>query len=382
MLADNVPAVQALGQSIFLPMLIIGGVAVRLDSLPEWAQHASAFFPGRYAVEALQVSATGEGLGDAGFSLLALLLIGAAGCLAAAKMFRWDAQERFVSRGGKGWIAVALGTWVVVGILGESTGNVAVARGGDGVLPPSALGTAGGPRPVGTDTIAAAGADSVARDSAAARDTVRATPPALAAGTVPGDTATAAGRATPISEGTDLDPGPTIPARPRAPWEAITRAHIDALDFRSLPPDAGVVAPIAGRNDMLPYPELAEELECLRTMLLRWEPAAVADPVQRARNLLLVAAVPDATQMEWLEPWVPLEVFEYLQADIHEPNLSKILYWIITHPDEGDDSAADQLLPLCIDVEGRAADTQLLRERTSLYAMKLLGRITGKISEN
>ena len=53
-LADNVPAVQALGQCIFLPMLIIGGVAVQLASLPTWAQQLSAFFPGRYAVEAIQ----------------------------------------------------------------------------------------------------------------------------------------------------------------------------------------------------------------------------------------------------------------------------------------------------------------------------------------
>jgi hypothetical protein len=170
-----------------------------------------------------------------------------------------------------------------------------------------------------------------------------------------------------------------VPTRTPAPWEAVTRAHIDALDFSSLPPDAGVVAPIAGPNDLLPYPELADELECLRTALLRWEPAAEPEPVQRARNLLLVAAVPDATQMEWLEPWVPLEVFDYIRADIHEPHLSKILYWIITHPNEGTDSAADQLLPLCIDVEGRSADTQLLRERVGLYAMKLLGRVTGKI---
>ena len=61
MMADNVPAVQALGQCIFLPMLIIGGVAVPLASLPEWAQHLSAFFPGRYAVEALQACVTGSG---------------------------------------------------------------------------------------------------------------------------------------------------------------------------------------------------------------------------------------------------------------------------------------------------------------------------------
>ncbi|MBL9208222.1 MAG: ABC transporter permease, partial [Opitutaceae bacterium] len=33
-LADTVPAVQALGQCLFLPMLIIGGVAVQLASLP------------------------------------------------------------------------------------------------------------------------------------------------------------------------------------------------------------------------------------------------------------------------------------------------------------------------------------------------------------
>ena len=45
-MADNVPAVQALGQCIFLPMLIIGGIAVPLASLPDWAQHVSAFFPG------------------------------------------------------------------------------------------------------------------------------------------------------------------------------------------------------------------------------------------------------------------------------------------------------------------------------------------------
>ena len=72
MMADNVPAVQALGQCIFLPMLIIGGVAVPLESLPDWAQHVSAFFPGRYAVEALQACVMGNGLGAARFSVLAL----------------------------------------------------------------------------------------------------------------------------------------------------------------------------------------------------------------------------------------------------------------------------------------------------------------------
>ena len=127
MLADNVPAVQALGQCLFLPMLIIGGIAVPLASLPEWAQHVSAFFPGRYAVDAIQSTVTGTGLGTAGFSLLALLLIGAAGCVAGAKLFRWDAQQRFASLPGKAWIGVALMAWVAVGLAAERRGNV-VAR--------------------------------------------------------------------------------------------------------------------------------------------------------------------------------------------------------------------------------------------------------------
>ena len=127
MLADNVPAVQALGQCIFLPMLIIGGVAVPLASLPDWALHVSAFFPGRYAVDAMQACVAGAGLASVRFSLLALALIGAAGCLAGAKLFRWDSQQRFWTMSGKPWLAVALAGWIGVGLLAESRGHVAVA---------------------------------------------------------------------------------------------------------------------------------------------------------------------------------------------------------------------------------------------------------------
>ncbi len=119
-MADSVPAVQALGQCIFLPMLIIGGVAVPLASLPDWAQRVSMFFPGRYAVDALQASVTGNGLGSAGFSAIALLLIGAAGSVAGANMFRWDAQQRFMTSDGKAWTGFALAAWVAVGLVAEA----------------------------------------------------------------------------------------------------------------------------------------------------------------------------------------------------------------------------------------------------------------------
>lgn len=125
MLADSVPAVQALGQCIFLPMLIIGGVAVPLGSLPTWAQHVSAFFPGRYAVEGLQTCVTGEGLGAAWFEVAALGAIGAAGCLAAAKLFRWEPGRRFAAVGGKPWLLAALAAWIAVGVWAEVRGRVA-----------------------------------------------------------------------------------------------------------------------------------------------------------------------------------------------------------------------------------------------------------------
>ncbi len=82
MLATDVPAVQALGQCIFLPMLIVGGIAVPLANLPTWAQHVSAFLPGRYSVEVIQACVTGAGVDAARFDVLLLMIIGAAGAAA------------------------------------------------------------------------------------------------------------------------------------------------------------------------------------------------------------------------------------------------------------------------------------------------------------
>src|SRR6478736_6882925 len=69
-LADDVPAVQALGQAVFLPMILIGGVGVPLAALPEWARVVAGFFPGRYAVQALHACYVDpHGLAGSGFAL-------------------------------------------------------------------------------------------------------------------------------------------------------------------------------------------------------------------------------------------------------------------------------------------------------------------------
>ncbi len=119
MLADTVPAVQALGQCVFLPMLVIGGVAVPIASLPEWAQHLASLFPGRYAVEAMQAAATGADLSMLPLQLPALAVTGLAATLAAMKLFRWDVGQRFATLQGKAWLALILAVWLASGWLAE-----------------------------------------------------------------------------------------------------------------------------------------------------------------------------------------------------------------------------------------------------------------------
>ena len=305
MLVDNVPAVQALGQCIFLPMLILGGVAVQLESLPVWAQHISAFFPGRYAVEALQRSFTGAGLSGAGFDLLALALTGLAGAVAAVGMFRWD--KSFSP--SKAWLAVAFGMWLVVGGLAELRGQVMLGR------------------PLDTQSVGTS------------RDYVSA-------------------------------------AKPAADWRAVTESDFDKIAFDHLPPDQEVVAPIS-RSDEVPDATIQPLLDQVRDGLAAWPPGNVADPVQRTRNLLAVAAVPDVLRMEQVERFVPRLVFARLQAVVPPRDLPRILYWIAMHPDAGDDSAIHQLGALGLpDVTGSPAP---VRGRIMIYAFKLLGRLTGKI---
>jgi len=122
-LADNVPAVQALGQCIFLPMIMIGGVGVPLAVQPLWAQRIAGFMPGRYAVEILQPCFnTPEGLHGAGFRFGALAVIGLAAGLCGAKLFRWEAGRRMPS--AHWWVAAALTSWAAVGAMAWETGRL------------------------------------------------------------------------------------------------------------------------------------------------------------------------------------------------------------------------------------------------------------------
>lgn len=300
MLADTVPAVQALGQCIFLPMLVIGGVAVPLASLPEWAQRLAGFFPGRYAVESMQAAVTGNGLEQLPFALPALALTGLAGAVAATKLFRWDAGQRFTVRSGKAWLGAVLVAWLAVGVLAEVNSR----------------------------------ARSIDR-------TVPSTEPTAAA------------------------------TSPQALWEKITSRDVAALNFR-VPPDSGVYTPYA-TEDETPDDYAAGEISRLRDTLPTWPPGALGDDLQRIRFLLCVAAIPDAAQ-DPAEKYVPVVVFEHLTRTFPRAKLTKILTWIVMHPDDG--AVTGDIKALGFDVT--VGDQQQVRERSYYYALKFIMRLTGR----
>jgi len=118
MLANSATAVQAWGQAIFLPMIMIGGIGVPLRMLPKWGLHVAAFLPGRYSMQAIEGAVRKTGIFAEWYSLLALVLIGAAGFLAGVKLFRWENNQK-VGKSGLMWAAVAAGVWMVVGLGAE-----------------------------------------------------------------------------------------------------------------------------------------------------------------------------------------------------------------------------------------------------------------------
>jgi ABC-2 type transport system permease protein len=356
MMADTVPAVQALGQSIFLPMLIIGGVAVPIASLPAWAQHASAFFPGRYAVEALQACFTGEGLAAVSFSVGALLVIGVAACTAGALMFRWDEHERWATRRDRAWVILALAAWAAVGTTAEILGDVST----------SAAAVSAPARTASRTT------DIVIEGAISSIPTLRATTAEVAAGA------------------RSLDAPPRIVARPSrsettlppdglhpTSWQAVTQQDVDRdLAFDRLPPDGGVITPIASAAEQAD-PSIAEVVADLAGVLPDWAPASVSDPVQRVRNLLYVLAVPDLLQMD-IERYLPALIYARLQEQTERGDLIKILYWIALHPFDGDDRAVDDMTPLGLP-PASAIGREDIRARAAVYGVKLLGRMVGRI---
>lgn len=121
-IADSIPSVQGLGQLLFLPMIILGGVGVPVVALPDWAQKLSAFMPGRYAVEVIQASWLGRTPeGGLEIPLAALFIMGAVGWAVGLAGFRWDPLARPSWR-RRLFSVATLVPWLVAGFVSLDRG--------------------------------------------------------------------------------------------------------------------------------------------------------------------------------------------------------------------------------------------------------------------
>lgn len=359
MLSDNVPAVQALGQAIFLPMIMIGGVGVPLYVLPHWAQHVAAFFPGQYAVEALQACQRGPGLVGAHFDLLALTLIGLAALLAGGKLFRWDVAQR-ISIPARAWVAVAVAAWVGVGLGAERTGHVGIAAASQKPLQ--------GPL-----------AEIMKTGSSATQPATRPTQVATAitpgANAAPGAaSATSASQPSAGSDELQIMAIDYSDAKDE-PWQKITTAQINGITYDDLPDDQGTVSPLAPDLSSLDE-DGKKRLDDLKDALPDWPPASVKNLPQRLRNLLAVCAIPDVVE-DPNEATIPLVVFDLLKSTIRPGDLKKALTYVILNPDGG--TVPTDLKDLKeINLPDQVVPEQAVREREGFYAKKLLFRLLKK----
>ena len=296
-LADSVPAVQALGQAVFLPVIIVGGVGVPLSTLPPWAQTVAGFLPGRYAVEVLQPCVAGNGLAGQAFPLLALIVIGTAATFAGARLFRWDANQPVPAR-QQLWALPAVAAWVAVGSVAMATGHAVVPTG-------FVVATS---RPAG------------------------------------------------------------------GPWDELTDAQIDAIPVTGLPRDDDVTAPLAPPGDS-PVPEERDRVAGFRDRLNGWPPAYAGGPADRVRAVLAAAAIADLSR-DPVEGQLGRAAFDRLRGDWAEPDLKRLLAYVILHPDDGrvPTTAPD------LDLPATCAESAV-RERVTVYAQKLLGRLEGKLPD-
>lgn len=129
---------------------------------------------------------------------------------------------------------------------------------------------------------------------------------------------------------------------------------------------SGPVAPIA---KTAPDAATASALARVRQQINKWPAAAEPDLAQRARNLLLIAAVPDLYDTEPLQSYVPLLVAAELEARLPADRRADILAAIAADPAAGS-VAARQTLPM-LGLPANVGDETAVRNRMGLYAAQL-----------
>ena len=339
MLADTVPAVQALGQALFLPMIMIGGVGVPLNLLPNWARHVAGYFPGEYAVEAAQNCYSPHGglkrprhsacwrsndhrSGGVHHRREDFPL----GCRPARRPTRKAVDRRRAAGlgGGRACCRADGKTW------GKEHRKESEQRAGRGDRRELRSSTQPSSNPAKGEPLA----------------------------TQPTTVAT--------TEGATSQPAHVINS-----WRDVTLDDLNSITYEDVPDDGGAVTPFNSSLDNLDK-DIKDRLDDLGTALLDWKPGQVADVGQRVRNVLCVCAIPDVAQ-DLVESYVPIVVFDHLKSDIQKDELMKALGYVILKPTDGKVITNIKELGFDADIAEEA-----VRERSYLYAKKMLFRLLGK----
>ncbi|MBA3939280.1 MAG: hypothetical protein H0X38_17665, partial [Planctomycetes bacterium] len=164
------------------------------------------------------------------------------------------------------------------------------------------------------------------------------------------------------------------PADPAAEPPPPTAAEIAAIKWDELPPDTGFVTPFA--NDLSSLNESDErrkDWDDLQKRIDTWAPAQATDPLTRARNLIAIASLMDIGQGQF-ERELAFMVYSRLKALYPKEQLVTILATIGLHPERGEVPTSGVDVDIHVDV-GR----EQVNERLGLYALKMLGRLLGKL---
>ena len=361
MLATDVPAVQALGQAIFLPMIILGGVGIPLTQFSgraAWVRQLASFLPGRYAVEAIDAcyAASGGGLAVSHFAIGALFFIGMAAYFAGANLFRWDAGQR-VANSAKAWVAVALAAWALVGVAAKKTNRLVSSV----------------DRP--TDTRQASSKDRLKTEPATTSNSASPTSGRIeSVGALRTMLAVVEADRDRLAE--ELyklkHMPPPVVVKPEDKWKLVTDAQLQAVTYDDLPSDQDTVTPLARNLDNLDD-DSKKRMDTFEDNFSDWKLFKDEQNVcQKVRYALSAASVADNAQDQH-EGEIAYIVFDQIRRNVPEDELKKAVGYIILHQEEG--LVATTIKELGI--EGDVVE-DAVRERCTMYGKKLLFRLLGK----
>lgn len=137
-------------------------------------------------------------------------------------------------------------------------------------------------------------------------------------------------------------------------------------DLAIAPAAAGPIAPMAASP---PDAATVSALARIQRQIAKWPAAAEPDLTQRARNLLLIAAVPDLYDSEPLQSHLPQLVAAELQTHLPVDQRRAILAAIAADPAAGSVAARATLADLGL--PGNVGDEAPVRNRMGLYAARL-----------